>query len=241
MSDKIILGVGHIAIDGRVIENPSTFEITVEYDDITLKNTGSPGGGEYAKKSRISTIGFTATIHDFSPSTLARLLAGEASSVASSAVVDEALIASLGKLVPTANIIDTNQAVVVTNTGGVTTYVADTDYVASAAGIRALSGGSITDLEVLEVDYTSYASGKVEMATKVASDVEVIFDGWNDQENVPVVGRFYKVSLRGDGGVPLISEEFGGATISGSMLQDSSKPFGQSKFGKLSVGGVPVL
>lgn len=240
MADKTILGVGQLAIDGRVIENPTTFEITVEYDDISLPNTGTPGGGEYVKKSRISTIGFTATVHDFSAATLARLLAGDASAVATASIVDENLTASLGKLVATANVIDTSQAIVVTNTGGVTIYVAGTDYIASAAGIRALSGGSISDLEVLEVDYTSYDVGKVEMGTVVASDVAIIFDGWNDQENVPVVGEFYKVSLRGDGGVPLISEEYGGATLSGSMLQDTSKTVG-SKFGKLSMGGVPVL
>lgn len=241
MADKTILGVGQVAIDGRVIENPTTFEITVEYDDISLPNTGTPGGGEYVKKSRISTIGFTATIHDFSASTLAKLLSGTASAVASTAVAAENLTASLGKLVATASVIDTSQTVTVTDDPVVTTYVAGTDYVVSAAGIRVLAGGAIADLEALLITYTSYDVGKVELADLVAADVKVIFDGWNDQEQVPVVGEFYKVSLRGDGGLPLISTDaYGEATLSGSMLQDTTVTSG-SKFGKLSVGGVPFL
>jgi len=241
MSDKTIIGVGQLAIDGRVIENPTTFEIAVEYEDIVLKNTGTTGGGEYAKKSRISTIGFTATVHDFSAATLARLLSGDASSVASSVVSDESMTSSIGKLVTTALVIDTGTSPVVTSDPAGTTYTEGTDYVVTAAGIRTLSTGTIPDATALLVSYTSYATGKVEMATTIADDVAVIFDGWNDEENVPVIGEFYKVSLKGDGVVALISEEYGAATISGSMLQDTTKTGAISKYGKLSVGGVPVL
>ena len=209
MADKTILGVGQMAIDGRVIENPTTFEIALEYDDISLPNTGTPGGGEYVKKSRISTIGFTATIHDYSASTLARLLSGDASSVVSSVVADETMTSSAGKLVATEFVIDTDVSPVVTSDPAGTTYTEGTDYIVSSAGIRTLSGGTIPDATALLVSYTSYDIGLVEMATTIAADVEIIFDGWNDQENVPVVGQFYKVSLRGDGGVPLISEEYG--------------------------------
>jgi len=241
MADKTILGVGQMAVDGRVIENPTTFEIALEYDDISLPNTGTPGGGEYVKKSRIASIGFTATIHDYSAATLARLLSGDASSVASSVVSDESMTSSSGKLVATALVIDTDVSPVVTSDPAGTTYVEGTDYIVSAAGIRTLSAGSISDATPLLVSYTSYASGKVEMATTIAADVAIIFDGWNDQENVPVVGEFYKVSLRGDGGLPLISEEYGAATLAGSMLQDTTKTGGLSKYGKLTVGGVPVI
>lgn len=240
MADKTILGVGQIAVDGRVIENPTTFEISVEFEDFSIPNRGRTGGGDYVKKSRVQSIGFSATIHDFSASTLAKMLAGTASAVATAAVVDEPLTASLGKLVATANVIDTTAAVTVTNDTGVTTYAAGADYVASAAGIRALSGGAITDAQALLVDYTSYDVGRVELATAVPADVAIIFDGWNDQENVPVVGEFYRVSIRGDGGVPLITDEYGSATLSGSMLQDPTKTTG-SKYGRLSMGGVPVL
>jgi len=241
MADKTILGVGQIAIDGRVIENPTTFEITLEYQDISLPNLGTPGGGEYDKKSRISTIGFSATIHDFSAATLARLLSGTASSVASSVISDESMTSRIGKLVITAEVIDTAVSPVVTSDPAGTTYIEGTDYVVSSAGIRTLTGGAISDATAILVSYTSYASGKVEMATSIASDVAVIFDGWNDQENVPIVGEFYKVSIRGDGGLPLISEEYGAATIQGSMLRDTTKTGGVSQYGKLMVGGVPVL
>ncbi len=241
MADKTILGVGQLAIDGRVIENPTTFEISVEYEDFNLPNRGATGGGDYAKKSRISSIGFTATFHDFSAAMLAKVLAGVASAEASGAVAGESMTASLGKLVATAKMIDTGQAVTVTTDPAGTTYTEGTDYIATAAGIRTLSGGAISDAEALLVSYTSYDAGKVELATAVPDDAEVIFDGWNDQDNMPVVGRFYKVSLKGDGGVPLITDGYGGATLSGTMLQDTSKPSGVSKFGKLSVGGVPVL
>lgn len=241
MSDKTILGVGQIAIDGRVIENPTTFEITVDYEDFNIPNRGTTGGGDYVKKSRVASIGFTATYHDFSAATLAKVLAGSASAVASDTITDESLTASLGKLVKTASVIDTTQTVTVTTNPAGTTYVAGTDYVVSAAGIRALSGGSISDSEALLVSYTSVDAGKIELATSVPDDVAIIFDGWNDQDNLPVVGEFYKVSLKGDGGVPLITDGYGGATISGTMLQDTTKPSGVSKYGTLSVGGVPVL
>ena len=56
-----------------------------------------------------------------------------------------------------------------------------------------------------------------------------------------MVGNFYKVAIDNDGGIPLVTEGYGGATMTGSILIDSSQPAGKSKFGKLLIGGVAVL
>ena len=295
MSDLTLLGVGQIALDGRIIENPTTFELTLEKEEFTLPNLGTPGGGEYVKKSRIKSIGFSATVHDYSADTLSRFLSGDASAVATASIADDPMIARDGRLVATANLIDTDQTVTVdqnaatrfdstayvvgdwifegahlylatvagtsaatpptfqtdgtdTTDGGVTwadkgvfAAVSGADFIASAAGIRFVAGGGIPDNAPVKVSYTSHDVGVVEIGTKIALDIPVIFDGWNDESNKPMVGNFYKVAIDNDGGIPLITEGYGGATMTGSILIDSSQPAGKSKFGKLSIGGVAVL
>jgi len=297
MSDKPIIGVGQVAFDGRVTENPTTFELAIEREELSIPNLGTPGGGDFAKKKRITSIGFTATVHDYSASMLARLMSGEATADVSVAVADEPLTAREGRLVPTAKVIDVLQTVTVAHNGasradstayvlndwifegthlykattagtsaatpptfqtdgtdttdgtvvwadmGVFAAVKDTDYVATGAGIRALTGKGIADGAPIKVSYTSVDAGVVELATKIADDIEVIFDGVNEQDGTVMVGQFYKVAVDGDGGIPIITEGYGGASITGSILIDSSKPIvaGKSRYGKLTIGGVAVL
>lgn len=294
MADKVILAVGQLAIDGRVIENPTTFEITLEKEEFNLPNLGTSGGGDYAAKKRIKTIGFTATVHDFGASTLARFLSGDASSVPVAVVAEELMTARVDKLVPTDKVIDIAIDPVITQgaatradstayavddwifegthlykatvagtsaatpptfqtngtdttDGGVTwsdegvfSAVLDTDFEVSAAGIRFKALG-IPEGAPVKVAYTSIETGVVEIGTGIKKAVEVVFDGINDNDELPVVGRFYKVEVDNDGGVPLISEGFAGATMTGNMLIDSSKPISKSRFGTLSVGGVALL
>lgn len=295
MSDKTILAVGQLSLAGRVIENPTEMEIGVDIEEITLKNSGSVGGGNYRSKKRITGINFTAKIHDFSGASIADLLSGTYAEVAAGAVAAEAMITREGLLVTTDNVIDTDETVTVTKnpdthavstafalndyieegttlyrvktagttagtkptftedgndvTDGTVTWedmgtfaaVKDTDFIVSAAGIRTVSGAGIPDYCPVNVAYTKHLADKVQLADGVKTDIEVTFDGWNEDDDTPVVAQFFKVSLSADGGLPLISDGYGEVTISGTVNKDTSKPASASQFGTLVVGKTSVV
>lgn len=92
---------------------------------------------------------------------LARAIGGDVTTKAAGSVTDEAVTGYHDKFTPLANV--KVSTVVVTNDTGVTTYVADTDYVVHAdeGMIEILSTGSITDGQALLVDYDYAAQKKV--------------------------------------------------------------------------------
>ena len=124
---------------------------------------------------------------------------------------------------------------------GVFSAVKDVDFVASAAGIRSIVGGGIPVNAPIKVSYTSYASGKIEVGSLVAEPMPFIFDGYNKATNEPMRAEFYRVDFTSDAGVPLITEEYGDLTLTGTVLLDSSKPLSASQFGYVESGGLAVL
>lgn len=118
MSDQLLKGVGEIALAGRIIENPTDFQIQVEYEDDELRNLGSKERGIYKSSKTISKISWEATIHDFSAESQAQLLSGLVSENAAGAVTDEAVTARQGMLVPVAKMVDLSVAATVTDNAG---------------------------------------------------------------------------------------------------------------------------
>lgn len=295
MSDRKYIGIGQVAFDGLVADNSTTFELTVEKDEFELPNRGKLGGGMHSKHSRVKSIGFSATVHDYSADQLSELLAGKSTTVAAAAVADELMTAREGRLVATASVININDAVTITQgagshatstdyvvgdwiyngthlyvvtvagtTGGVApTFNTDgtdttdgtvtwadkgvfaavngTDFIASSAGIQFVTGKGIPDAAPVKVSYTRTAAGVVEMGVTSALVMPVIFNGINEKDNTPIVGKFHKVSISSDGGIPLITEGFGGATVTGTMLVDNSQPLGKSQFGSLTIGDTAII
>ena len=124
-------------------------------------------------------------------------------------------------------------SVVVTNTGGITTYTVDTDYQldAAAGAIRVLSTGAITDTQSLEVDYSFGAQESVGALTVSANPTRwARFHGLNTVDNDnPVVVDVYKMEITPLAELALINDEIAQMEIEASALSDATRATG-SKF-----------
>lgn len=100
MGDVVVIGVGKLGIDGHVTENPTAVEIGVESEEQTLPNKGTPGGGNYAKFSRISKVSISATIHNATGRNVALLVSGETANKAAATAQTANINVGAGLLVP---------------------------------------------------------------------------------------------------------------------------------------------
>lgn len=116
------------------------------------------------------------------PEHLAQALQGSLTTKTAGSVTDEAVTGHHDKFLKLAHV--KCSSIVVTDSTGTTTYVADTDYVAygDEGMIEILSTGSITDGESLLVDY-DYAAQKHISANPANADYMLVFPGINTANN----------------------------------------------------------
>lgn len=294
MADRVLIGVGNLAIDGAVVENPTTFELEIATEEFSIPYRGGVGGGTYKKKTRISAINWTATVHDYSAAMLARHFRGDVTDVAADAVSNEEQSVIAGGLITTDYMIDVDETVTITHgagahatstafalgdwiyegsnlykvtvagtTGGTApTWPTDgstvvdgtvtwidmgtfaavkgTDFSVSAAGITDLAVGMPAGCPI-KISYTKRAGEEVNIGTTATTAIPVTFDGYNEEDDTPLVAQLYLNDVAASGGVPIITEGYGGATISGTVLIDSSQPVGKSKYGKVIWGNERVV
>ncbi|MCT8871358.1 phage tail tube protein [Shewanella xiamenensis] len=237
MSETVVesyIGSGIVYVAGRDVGNASAVKIAIEQETKTQPNYRG-GGGNAAEITKVKSVKLSFTMNDFSNANMALALRGVVEVVAAGAVTDEPLVAVLDGLARTAFMIDTTVAPVVKNEAGAVTYVKDTDYVVSAGGIRALTGGAITAGQALKVSYTKKAGNVLQALTESGTTVPVVIDGVNDATGKPWVLDFYKWSPSPTAGLDLIGDDFGSFDIEGGVLADSSiVATGKSKFFKRS-------
>jgi len=237
MSETVVesyIGSGIVYVAGRDVGNASAVKIAIEQETKTQPNYRG-GGGNSDEITKIKSVKLSFTMNDFSNANMALALRGVVEVVAAGAVTDEPLVAVLDGLARTAFMIDTTVAPVVKNEAGAVTYVKDTDYVVSAGGIRALTGGAITAGQALKVSYTKKAGNVLQALTESGTTVPVVIDGVNDATGKPWVLDFYKWSPSPTAGLDLIGDDFGSFDIEGGVLADSSiVATGKSKFFKRS-------
>lgn len=237
MSETVVesyIGSGIVYVAGRDVGNASGVKIAIEQETKTQPNYRG-GGGNAAEITKVKSVKLSFTMNDFSNANMALALRGVVEVVAAGAVTEEPLVAVLDGLARTAFMIDTTVAPVVKNEAGAVTYVKDTDYVVSAGGIRALTGGAITAGQALKVSYTKKAGNVLQALTESGTTVPVVIDGVNDATGKPWVLDFYKWSPSPTAGLDLIGDDFGSFDIEGGVLADSSiVATGKSKFFKRS-------
>ena len=172
------IGKGKVFLDGRFMGNVSKFTYGGEEEKVELPDFTAVGGGNYDSVSRITALKIGIEVHDFSAENVSLGLFGSVVAVAAGAIIDEPVSARsvLDRLVPTAYMIDTTVAPVVTDSTGVTTYVPNVDYTVSAAGITPLSTGSITASESLLIDYTKRSLNVVHALTNSGAECELVFE-----------------------------------------------------------------
>lgn len=295
MTDVTHIGVGKMALNGVIIENPTTLAVTVETEDYTIPNRGSVGGGNYRKFSRASAVRIVATVHNFLGAVLRTILKAEVTAEASASVTDQPVTAVHPGLVGVDQLIDIDETVTVANgagtwaattayaegdflvdtgrvyecttagtsggteptwpttTGdtvtdgtaewtdrGVFAAVKDTDFRVWWSGIEVIDGGGIPAGCPLNLSYTTLGHDRLEMMTSAAEEFRVDFDGYNEDQDKPMVGMWPKV-VWDPASVDLITDGYGNFQLQGEVLQDNTRATGRSKFGTLRLGTTAVL
>jgi hypothetical protein len=233
MSETVVesyIGSAIIYIDGRDCGNVSGVKLAIEQETKSLPNYR--GGGGYADEvTLIKAVNLSATFYDFNNENLALAMRGKIDILTAVPLADEAITAVLDGLAQTVQMIDTTIAPVVKNTVGDVTYTLDEDYVVSAAGIRALSAGIITDGQALTVSYTSQAGNALQALTESGKTVGVVIDGINDSTGKPWMLKFYKWKPTPTSGLDLIGDDYGSFDIEGGVLANTAiVASGKSKF-----------
>lgn len=204
------------------IGNTSKLEFKVNEDKQKLKDYTKPGGGTYASVSRIESVTAEFTVHDLNKTNVARALFGSEAIVAGAAVVDEVAVGYKGGITKLNHPNPT--AVVVTNAGATTTYVANVDYEVKAGGILILDAGAITEAQSLRVDYTFATYSKVEALTSGAKTLELFFEGLNEaNDGKPVLIDVYRLQLSPAKALALLGDDFAELEMEGEVLKDASK------------------
>jgi hypothetical protein len=221
-SGKIYARVAGAAAGLMELGNASKLELAVKEDKQKLKDFSKPGGGTYASVSRISEATLQMTLNDLNKTNVARAVFGTESAVSGATVVDEAVVAYKGAIVPLLHPNPT--AVTVTNDAASTTYVANVDYEVRAGGIFIIAAGAIVDAAALKVDYTYAAYDKVEAMTSSSVILELHFEGLNEANSgKPVIVDVYRAQLSPTKALSLLGDKFADLQVEAEVLADTSK------------------
>lgn len=232
-TDNYILGKGKLYA-ARIVAGVNTGEIdfgntpafTVSPTIESLDHFESMDGIKEKDKSVDVSIGYTGkfTLDEYSRENLMLFLMGTTESDTTQATghqVNDPITARLDRWV---KLTFRNVAILsVTNVAGTTHYVENTDYtVDTAVGrIKAITGGSITDAQVLHIDYTYDASEYPTLSALQTSSIEcfIRFVG------APDVGPKYEMEIwrakiKPTGDLPFISDEWGQMEFEFEVLKD---------------------
>lgn len=145
--------------------------------------------------------------------------------VTGASVSDEAVTAQHDKYTPL-EYRDVS-SVVVTDSTGVTTYVADTDYTVNARTgmIMALSTGDIADAESLLVSYTyaTHAGYKVVGGTQPTIRARILMDGKNLVNDRSCFVTIWEAQVTPASPVDFLADEFAALSLTGTMLTPTGK------------------
>lgn len=225
MTDKTYIGKGKMHFNGRFVGNVSEAIASANEEKKDLPDYTAAGGGNYNSLTRITGVELAVKMHDFSKENLAMALFGTASSVTATTVTDESIAsrATLDTLVKTANMIDTAVSPVVTSDPSGTTYVEDTDYTVSAAGITVLSTGSMAASTDFLISYTKKAVDVIQALTTTAQEYEIIIDGLNEaQSGTPVLITAFRCKPGSAQGLGFIGDDFAEIPLTFEVLKDTT-------------------
>ena len=205
------------------VGNASVCNLAISEDTKELPDYTKPGGGTYNEMRRVKAAEFNATLHDLSATNLARVQFGDVSSVTGATLsTPESVTAKLGALVEFVH--PSATAVVVKDQTDATTYVEGTDYELSAAGITCLTGGGITQDQVLHVTYTYPDYDIVEALRNSSKEYEVLFEGLNEaRSGKAVLVKLHRVKIGAADSLDLIGDNYAGLKVSGKLLKDTTK------------------
>ncbi|KQH72942.1 hypothetical protein [Xylella fastidiosa] len=215
------------------IGNCSKLEFSPQVNTLQLQDFTNPGGGIRNRIDRVNDVQFTLTFHDFSAENFARFLRGTSTVTDLGTVAAEPVVGYVGGWTPLAKIAATITAV--KPYGGGTPYTAGEDYLLEHGGLTIPLGSTIPLPEPgapnIQVDYTFARHTVTEAFVHAAQQYTLVFTGMNEaRSGKPVRVIAHKIS----GGVlstlGLLGEDYGAGDVSGSLLADTTKEAGLSKF-----------
>lgn len=164
---------------------------------------------------------FSMTLEDLKIENLALGFWGTQGAVVGAAITDELVTCYHDKWSPLAH---PKVTLVVVGDDAVptTTYTLGTDYELSADGgsIKALSTGTITDAQVVYVDYTHASYTNMDALTETSMERWLRFEGLNTIDGKAVIIDIFKAAIDPLTGFGLINEELGSFDLSGNILYD---------------------
>lgn len=226
------------AINGEWVEVGDTDSLEVSVDRSYVEHYESKTGARNLCARGIDQTSWTMSMNtfDFDRTALARALVGTSSEVAGASITDEAFtVFGSGTTIFTDH--PDISTVVVTNTAGITTLVADTDYTVNALqgsitftatglGKLTVSGSNKTGL----IDYAYAAYDKVEANLVGEQEYAVRFAGINTVNNEAVIASLHRVSLSPASVLSLIGNEYASYEVTGLLMADASQGVGESQY-----------
>jgi len=223
------------------VGNASAFAINHELTEVEQEDFTSLGGTA-CSISYINSATISMTLNCLKARNLALAFQGTGAfgNISAGTITDYLYTTvALDELIPLAFIPD---RVGVTVVEGATTFVENTDYIVSSAGIILISGGAITIGTDLEITYDYGISTIIQALTTGQQIFEIFFDGINVGEggDQQVALRVFKVKFDPTSTFNLITTgEFGSVELTGTILKDNSKiGAGVSKYYNIEFGPV---
>jgi hypothetical protein len=185
------------------------------------------GGGTHAEVRRVTDVKLSMKLADLNLVNLTRATQGTLAGVTGAAVVDEPFtLASLGGLLPLANIAPTSVTVKKGPAAASATVVPMAgNYEIRGEGIYVLetaTGVAAADKLWVSYSYGDYAT--VEALTTKAAELELIFGGMNEAETgKPVVINIWRCSQGVTKQLAMLGTGFNGLDIEGTVLKDPLK------------------
>lgn len=238
--DYSYLGSGHLLVREYgaagpflAIGNCSALEFAPQVNTVQLTDFTSPGGGPRNRVDRVTDVQFNFTFHDFHGENFARFLRGTSAPVVAGTATAEAVVGYKGGWTPLAKYAATITSV--EPVGGGVPYVAGTDYELDNGGIFVPSGSAIpapvAGAANFEIDYTYGAHTVTEALVNSAKQYTLIFVGLNEARSGKAVRvTAHKVSGGVLASLGLLGEDYGGGEVSGSLIADTTKGAGLSKY-----------
>ncbi|WP_417698096.1 hypothetical protein [Psychromonas sp.] len=230
------IGSGIVYVDGRDVGNVSALDFTLEVETKT-RASYRPGGGNIASSSRVRSVSLSATLDSFNNSNLSLALRGVVDTKESKTITNENIKAIVPGLVETSEMLDVSNTINVQSVveegseDSPVTFTKGVDFEVTAAGIKPLSTGKITDGMLLTIDYTTRAASALQALVESGKEVKMIFDGINDDNGSPSVVKVYRWKPAPAAGLSLIGDDYGEFQLAGDVLADDTiTATGKSKF-----------
>jgi len=242
MAARGFLGAGDVYINLLVNNVPqgmkgpyyaNKFEIKPKIKKTELTSKGRNDYGQVLESVALQEPAeFTLELQEVNKESMVIALLGTtaARTQASGTLTGESITAKLDSWVPLSKQGITAAALTVTNTDATVTYVEGTDYVVNRqlGWIKALPGAIVADAELKVTGAYGAISGTViSGATKSDIRAEIVFDGINQADGLPVIVTVREAIIAADAAFDFLADTFNTVNLPGTMKTPtgSTEPF----------------